>query len=100
MRLIDVTNSKYTDDKSDVNTSGVFLSPSPSSKTFKVYETEVKNLNIDEPDNVQITKKRTNNYNKMKVRNVIENKDNWTRVAIQVSENGIIEVISDKETMV
>lgn len=95
-----MTNSKYTDDSTDVNTSSVFLSPSPSSKTFKVYETEVKKLNIDEPDNVQITKKRTNNYNKMKVRNVIENKDNWTRVAIQVSENGIIEVISDKETMV
>lgn len=100
MRLVDVIYSKYTDDRSDVNMTSVFLSPSPSCKTLKAYQTEVKKLNIDEPDNVQITKKRTNNYDKPKVRNVIENKDHWTRVAIQVSETGIIEVISDKETMV
>lgn len=57
-------------------------------------------INIDEPDNLQSTKKRENNCNKPKVRNVTQNKENCIRVAIQVSENGIIEVISDKETMV
>lgn len=83
--------------------SSVFLSPSPSSKTLRTYQMDDKNdkkLSLDEPDNLQGTKKRTNNCNKPKVSIVAENKDNFTRVAIQVSENGIIEVISDKETMV
>lgn len=101
MLLFDVLNSKYTDnDRLDVNTSSVFLSPSPSSKTLKVYQVDDTKINIDEPDNLQCTKKRENSCNKLKVRNVTENKENCTRVAIQVSENGIIEVISDKETMV
>lgn len=57
-------------------------------------------LSIDEPDSVKNTKKRGSNCNKPKVRNIAENKENCNRVAIKVSENGIIEVISDKETMV
>lgn len=80
--------------------SSVFLSPSPSCKTLRTYQMDDKKLSIDEPDNLQCTKKRTNSSNKLKVSNVAEDKDNFTRVAIQVSENGIIEVISDKETMV
>lgn len=84
--------SKCIDDKLDINTSSGFLSPSPVvSKTIKTHQTD---------NNKRSTTKRTNNSNKSKVRNVAENNDNWTRVAIQVSENGIIEVISDKETMV
>jgi len=58
-------------------------------------------LNIDEPDNYESIKKRENKMsNKPKVRNIAENKQNCNWVAIQVSDNGIIEVISDKETMV
>jgi hypothetical protein len=75
------------------------LSPSPSSKTFKTYQIDDKKINIDEPDNLQCTTKRENNCIKPKVRNIAENKEYSSRVAIQVSENGIIEVISDKETM-
>lgn len=79
--------------------SSVFLSSSPSSETFKKCVDDVQ-LCIDQPDNLQRTEKREKNFNKLKVRNVVENKENCTRVAIQVSENGFIEVISDKETMV
>lgn len=101
MLLIDESNSKYIDnERSDKTMSSVFLSPSPSSKTLKSYQIDDKKLSIDEPDNLQCTKKRTNSSSKLKVSNVAENKDNFTRVAIQVSENGIIEIISDKETMV
>lgn len=80
--------------------SSVFLSSSPNNKTHKVYHMDDKKLNIDEHVNSQSTKKRTNSCSKPKVRNVPDNKDNCTRVAIQLSKNGIIEVISDKETMV
>lgn len=75
------------------------MSPSPSSKTLKKKGND-KKLCIDQPDNLQHTEKREKICNKPKVRNVVENKENCTRVAIQVSENGLIEVISDKETMV
>lgn len=96
MFIIDVPNSKYIDDSSDINSSSGFLLPFPlSSKTLRTHQTD-----NNKPDNVRSTKKRTNKCNKSKVRNVAEHKDNWTRVAIQVSDNGIIEVISDKETMV
>jgi len=96
-----VSNSKYADnDRADINMSSVFLSPSPSSKTLKICQKDDKKLNIDEPDNLQETKKRTNNSYKPKVRNIAENRDTCTRVEIQVSKNGIIEVISDKETIV
>lgn len=101
MLLIDVQNSKSIDnDRSDLNMSSVFMSPSPSSKTLKACQIDEKKINIDEPDNLQCTAKRANSCNKPKVRNKEENKEYCTRVAIQVSENGIIEVISDKETMV
>lgn len=101
MLLIDVQNSKSIDsDRSDLNMSSVFLSPSPSSKTLKSYQIDDKKINIDEPDNLQCTTKRANSCNKSKVRNIAENKEYCTKVAIQVSANGIIKVISDKETMV
>lgn len=73
--------------------------PSSSSKNLKTYcQKDDTKINIDEPDNLQCTKKRTNN--KSKVRNVTETKGDCNRVAIQVFKNGIVEVISDKETMV
>lgn len=101
MLRIDELNSKYIDnERLNTTVSSVFLSPSPSTKTLKTYQVDEKKLTIDEPDNLQCTKKETNNFNKLKVSNIAESKDNFTRVAIQVSENGIIEVISDKETMV
>lgn len=97
--LFNVQNSKYTDnDKLDKNMSSIFLS-SPSSKTL-IYQIEDTKLNIDEPDNLKSIKKRENNYYESKVRNIVGNKENCNWVAIQVSENGIVEVISDKETMV
>jgi len=91
-----VPNSKSINDSSEINSSSGFLSQFPlSSKTLKTHQTD-----NNKPDNSRSTKKRTSKCNKSKVRNLAENKDNWTRVAIQISENGIIEVISDKETMV
>lgn len=100
MLVIYVQNSKCNDnDKSDLNTNSVFLSLSPSSKTPRTYQIDDKKISIDEPDNRQCTTKRTNNCFKSKVRNIAENKECSSRVAIQVSENGIIKVISDKETM-
>jgi len=90
-------NSKYSNnDILDVNLKSIFLSPSPSNKT----QMDDKKLNIDEPDNLPCTEKRVISCEKTKVRNVAESKENFTRVAIQVSESGIIEVISDMETMV
>lgn len=101
MLLIDEHNSKYIDsERLNTNRTSVFLSHSPSSKTLRTYQMDEKKKSIDEPDNLQCTNKRTHDCNKLKVSNVVESKDNFTRVAIQVSENGIIEVISDKETMV
>lgn len=94
-------NSKYsTNDKLDVNLKSVFLSPFSNNKALKTFQMDDKKLNIDEPDNLTCTEKRVVNCEKTKVRNVVESKENFTRVAIQVSECGIIEVISDMETMV
>jgi len=94
-------NSKYTNnDKLDINLRNVFLSPSPSHKTLKTYQMDDKKLNIDEPDNLQYNEKKVMNCKKSKVRNIVESKENCSKVAIQVSESGIIEVISDMETMV
>lgn len=94
-------NSKYTDNnRLDVDLRSVFLSPSPSNKTLKIHQMDDKKLNIDEPDNLQSSEKRVINCNKSKVRNVEESKEKCTRVAIQLSKSGIIEVISDMETMV
>lgn len=99
--LYEILNSKYTDNnRLDINTSSVFLSPSASSKTLKIYQKDDTKINIDEPDNLQSTNERENICSKPKVRNVTKNKENCTMVAIQVSKNGIVEVISDKETMV
>lgn len=96
-----VQNSKYTDnDRLNTNTSSVFLSPSPSSKTLKTYQMDDQTKNIQESDILYSSKKRTNNCNTAKVRNVAGNNEKCTRVAIQVSKSGIIEVISDMETMV
>lgn len=96
--LYGTLNNKYTDnDKLDKN---IFLSSSPSDKTLKLYQMDDTKLNIDKPDNYESVKKREKMSNTLKVRNVAENKQNYNWVAIQVSENGIIEVISDKETMV
>jgi len=94
-------NSKYsTNDKLDVNLKSVFLSPSHSNKALKTFQMDDKKLDIDKPDNLPCTEKRVINCEKTKVRNVVESKENFTRVAIQVSKSGIIEVISDMETMV
>lgn len=68
--------------------------------TLKIYPMDDKKLNIDEPDNLHCTEKRVINCKNSKVRNVAESKENCSKVAILVSENGIIEVISDMETMV
>lgn len=92
--LIDVLHSKYTDkNESDEKLSTILLSPSLSSKTLKSCKTDDK-INTDESN------KRENKCYKPKVRHLVESKENCSRVAIQVSKNGIIEVISDKETMV
>ncbi|XP_022172531.1 nicotinamide/nicotinic acid mononucleotide adenylyltransferase 1 isoform X1 [Myzus persicae] len=99
--LYETLNNKYsTNDILDINSKSVFLSPSPSNKALKTYKMDDKKLNIDEPDSQPCTEKRAVNCEKTKVRNVAESKENFTRVAIQVSESGIIEVISDMETMV
>ncbi|XP_025421587.1 nicotinamide/nicotinic acid mononucleotide adenylyltransferase 1 isoform X2 [Sipha flava] len=67
--LFGTLNNKSNDnDRSDLNTSSVFLSPSPSSKTFKTYQIDDKKINIDEPDNLQCTTKRENNCIKPKVK--------------------------------
>lgn len=79
--------------------SSVFLSPSPSSKTLKTYQMDDQTKNIHESDIIHSSKKRAN-CNKVKVRNVAGKNEKCNRVAIQVSKNGIIEVISDMETMV
>jgi len=94
-------NSKYSNnDKLDVNLKSALMSSSPSNKTLKKYQMDDKKLNIDEPDNLQCNEKRVINCKNSKVRNVAESKENCSKVAILVSENGIIEVISDMETMV
>jgi len=94
-------NSKYlNNDTFDVNLKSTFLSSSPSDNTLRIYPMDDKKLNIDEPDNLHCTEKRVINCKNSKVRNVTESKENCSKVAILVSENGIIEVISDMETMV
>lgn len=97
--LFDVLNSKYTD-KSDVKMSTVFLSSSFSSKTLKSHQIDDNRVNIDESVNIQYTNKREKKCNKPKVRHLLKSKENCSWVAIHVSKNGIIEVKSDKETMV
>lgn len=78
----------------------VSLSSSLSSKTLKFHQIDDNNTNIDESNNIQYSNKREKKCNKSKVRHLIKSKENCSWVAIKVSKNGIIEVKSDKETMV
>ncbi|XP_050436005.1 nicotinamide/nicotinic acid mononucleotide adenylyltransferase 3 isoform X2 [Adelges cooleyi] len=73
-----------------------------NTKTLQTPSIMDQTVVINEPDHTKIihSKRKENNCKKSKVSNEDESKLNICRVAIQVSKNGLVEVISDRETMV